>query len=100
MAPAGPATVAAGVHRQRAGSYDERRNNRVKFAPAVVAGDQYTANDNLGGERSVSSVLVRRRSASLGCNNDGNPAALTSARGCDTIAEDGAEEERIIFPVN
>lgn len=89
-------------HRQRAESYDERLQTRVvKFAPAIVTSEQYYSNEYeeerpLGSTPSQgirNNATNRPRSASVG-STDGNSTML-SAHGCDTIAEDGVEEEPI-----
>jgi len=101
----GPAAATATTHlrhRQRAESYDERLQTPVvKFAPAIVTSEQYYSNDceeerSLGSTPSQgirNSPTNRPRSASVG-STDGT-ATMLSAHGCDTIAEDGVEEEPI-----
>lgn len=99
----GLTTATSSPRRRRAESYDERKRS-VNFAPTVITSEQYYRNDQEDGQL-LSSLLAptdenrqvtRPRSAScsnMGSNNDGNNATMpsSSARGCDTIAEEVVE---------
>jgi len=92
-----PGHAAARLRRQRAESYDERKN-RVKFAPSLISNQYYF--DEKQGEEEQLSTPPRRRSASVGCQ-DGNTTQHSSPGCCDTIAEEGLEQqEEPIFPID
>lgn len=95
-----PGLTTACIPRQRAESYDERHTQYVKFAPTIIK-QYYFDDEQKEEEPSVSmpqrSGNTRPRSASLGCNN-GNMKP-SSARRCETIAEEGVEQhEEPLFP--
>ena len=90
------AATPATSRRERAGSYDERKN-RVKFSPSISAISESCNFDDRGGEdrrvprpRSRLGNSTRPRSAS--CSNSEGGNAATSSTSCefDAIVEEGA----------
>lgn len=104
---AGPAAALASLRRPRAESlplsYDERQT-RVKFAPTVITSKQYYLDEPEEGQQQFGGSIQsnpRPRSAScsnMGCN-DGD-AVLPPGHGCETIAEEGVEQDEPVFSMD